>query len=168
MAWCWLSPSCSLIHLLCKTEGETLMKQLSPCCGAVPCWTSWQLLTERLLSSPCSGDKLDPAARSRLCFSQLSIKHVLNRSTWVILLTWTWADERAVRKKQHFCSCTKLLRCAGILLSVWVIPYTPMFLWMPEEKWEKGRTRYCRVVILGNCTNKITFCSLVISCKDCQ
>lgn len=52
--------------------------------------------------APLSGDKLVSAAHSGLCFTQLSIKHVLNRSRWIILLTWTWADEQqAVKKKQQ-------------------------------------------------------------------
>lgn len=51
--------------------------------------------------SPLPAGKLGSAGYSGLCFTQLNIKHVLNRSTWVILLTWTWADEQHVVKKKQ-------------------------------------------------------------------
>lgn len=53
------------------------------------------------------------------------------------LSRWTARSEKETTN--NFCSCMKPFGCAGILLSVWIIPYPPMFVWMPEEKWEKGR-----------------------------
>lgn len=103
----WM-PGAQLSHspLLSRTQGEQYDEKSSPCvvgcCSKAAQPFAHVEAAGGARDAPLSGDKLVSAAHSGLCFTQLSIKHVLNRSRWIILLTWTWADEQqAVKKKQQ-------------------------------------------------------------------
>lgn len=114
----------------------------------------WRLSRGHKLFSP-------PCWQAGLCLAQLSTKHVLNSSTWVILLTWTWADEQwVVKKKQQILLFTHeaLWLCMDTVICMNKTVSTNVCL----NAW--GKT-----VIPGNFTNKAPnkyFCYLVISCED--